>query len=883
MRKIWNKIVIAVISCTLIFTGVLLEDGTVYATQNRTGNFSTSYSLTGNGADDIVSVARAQVGKTGSQLGYSEEWCADFVGDCAALANQGNAIPRNGVCTDLQTAILNAGGQTVSISSARKGDLAFYGTNGSRHVEIIYANNNGIISSIGGNSGSGSTCYTRSVRNHTSQTMTITKVLRPNYGSKTKILPGTAASGWNVPTTVTASKRITTYDEYGNAESNHYIDPGDSCYISEVYTNGFVKVQYPVSGGKRWAYAKASDFSISQSSASQLPDTQLHAWFSLSPMGDEATSIRYNDLVYLCYRVETKDGNLLNSSDANYSVKETLSFPDGSTFPYNYDKSNNNWIRSNFNQWGTYKGIVEISGDYTGKVEVSYTIEEPQKSLMSCWFSSTKMGSAEDYLEKGKAYYFCYTISFDDGYLNQYMNINYTVTEVVYGPDGKKVYGTTYEKSDRNWIRFTATQTGTYKGVINVNGDFTAGNSNTSVCKDTTVSLQSIKITQNPTKMTYTVGDAIDLSGMVVKAGYSDGSTKNVTGYKISGNTSKAGNVTITVSYTEGGVTCKDSFKVTVKEAAIETAVVTYDPNGGTMEKRTQSGSKGKYITLLQTQPTKNVYVSFDENGGDQTISPWLYPQKFIGWIYSTKSGNELYASGSKFLLVDNCTLTASYDDAKIERLPDIQRDGYLFNGWYTSSGEKVYLGMTLKGNTRLIAHWTAQTEEDDGIANSEESEITDDMEDDSQPLEVGDEIVTDEVIYTITKLGKTPCVEYTELFDEDVTDVVIPDTIAVDGTVYQVRSVAAKALYKNVSVESVTVGNYVTKIGNKAFYGCDSLKSITILSKKIKSGGMGKAAFTKVKKNVKVYVPEAKYKAYRKMLKKAGIGSKAKIYKLSF
>jgi hypothetical protein len=125
--------------------------------------------------------------------------------------------------------------------------------------------------------------------------------------------------------------------------------------------------------------------------------------------------------------------------------------------------------------------------------------------------------------------------------------------------------------------------------------------------------------------------------------------------------------------------------------------------------------------------------------------------------------------------------------------------------------------------------------------------------------------------------------VEYTELFDEDVTDVVIPDTIAVDGTVYQVRSVATKALYKNVSVESVTVGNYVTKIGNKAFYGCDSLKSITILSKKIKSGGMGKAAFTKVKKNVKVYVPEAKYKAYRKMLKKAGIGSKAKIYKLSF
>lgn len=90
--------------------------------------------------------------------------------------------------------------------------------------------------------------------------MTITKVLRPNYRQSAAVLPGTVDSSWNVPTSVSASHRITTYDQWGNAESNHYIDPGDSCYIAEVYTNGFVKVQYPVAGGKRWAYAKASDF-----------------------------------------------------------------------------------------------------------------------------------------------------------------------------------------------------------------------------------------------------------------------------------------------------------------------------------------------------------------------------------------------------------------------------------------------------------------------------------------------------------------------------------------------------------------------------------------------------------------------------------------------
>lgn len=153
----------------------------VYATQDRSYNFSKSFSITGNGADDIVNVARAQIGKNGSSLGYTEQWCADFVGDCAALANQSSAIPRNGYCPSLQNAILNAGGSQVSISSARKGDIAFYGTNGADHVEIVYANNSGRISTIGGNSGSGSSLYSRMVRDHSSQTMTITKVFRPNY------------------------------------------------------------------------------------------------------------------------------------------------------------------------------------------------------------------------------------------------------------------------------------------------------------------------------------------------------------------------------------------------------------------------------------------------------------------------------------------------------------------------------------------------------------------------------------------------------------------------------------------------------------------------------------------------------------------------------
>lgn len=71
-----------------------------------------------------------------------------------------------------------------------------------------------------------------------------------------------------------------------------------------------------------------------------------------------------------------------------------------------------------------------------------------------------------------------------------------------------------------------------------------------------------------------------------------------------------------------------------------------------------------------------------------------------------------------------------------------------------------------------------------------------------------------------------------------------------------------------------------VTSIGKKAFYRCKSLKNILIKSGDIKNGSIGSKAFKGVNKSVIVRVPNEKYKTYKKMLKKAGIGSKAKIYK---
>lgn len=91
-------------------------------------------------------------------------------------------------------------------------------------------------------------------------------MIYPN-GSKTKIYPETQSvfpgdedNSYSVPVTVIADHGFNTYDENGNYEPDHSIGTNDDCYIDAVYENDFVHVNYPVPGGRRWAYAKLEDF-----------------------------------------------------------------------------------------------------------------------------------------------------------------------------------------------------------------------------------------------------------------------------------------------------------------------------------------------------------------------------------------------------------------------------------------------------------------------------------------------------------------------------------------------------------------------------------------------------------------------------------------------
>ena len=164
------------------------------------------------------------------------------------------------------------------------------------------------------------------------------------------------------------------------------------------------------------------------------------------------------------------------------------------------------------------------------------------------------------------------------------------------------------------------------------------------------VKLVSIAITTPPAKTTYVSGETFNPAGMVVTATYSNGATLKATGYSFSPDTALTdGTTSVTIEYTEGGVTKTATTSVTVNRKTIsavpsQSGTLTYTGSsqsptwsnysttqltiGGTTS-GTNAGSytatftpKSNYRWADGTTTAKSVSWSIGKAAGSLSISP---------------------------------------------------------------------------------------------------------------------------------------------------------------------------------------------------------------------------------------------------------------------
>ncbi len=153
--------------------------------------------------------------------------------------------------------------------------------------------------------------------------------------------------------------------------------------------------------------------------------------------------------------------------------------------------------------------------------------------------------------------------------------------------------------------------------------------------------LTGIRITSPATKLTYQIGEALDLSGLVVSGTYSDGSsrTETVTAANVSGfNSATAGTKTLIISI--GGKTT--SYTITVKNATssgvdvyyrthIQNIGWQYDCKNGQVSGTSGYGYRLEAIQIQLVQSNYDLGVAYRTHIQNIGWAPWHYDKEISG------------------------------------------------------------------------------------------------------------------------------------------------------------------------------------------------------------------------------------------------------------
>ena len=191
------------------------------------------------------------------------------------------------------------------------------------------------------------------------------------------------------------------------------------------------------------------------------------------------------------------------------------------------------------------------------------------------------------------------------------------------------------------------------------------------------VKLVSIAITTPPAKTTYVPGETFNPAGMVVTATYSNGATLKATGYSFSPDTALTdGTTSVTIEYTEGGVTKTAEQAITVVHR-LESISITTKPTKTTYEYGDSFQSAGMVVkatysdgatanvtgyscspTLLSTVGTQTITVSYTERNVTKTATTSVTVNRKTISTVPSQSGTLTYNGGSQSPTWNNYSTT---------------------------------------------------------------------------------------------------------------------------------------------------------------------------------------------------------------------------------
>ena len=668
--------------------------------------YENTYTNTGNQRDDIIGVAKTQLGYTegannatkyGTWYGLpNQPWCAMFISWCARQAGISKDILQNSAVAAPDAKYFNIPYYDGASYTPQKGDLFF--TKSWSHVGLVYYVDGSYFYTIEGNSNTtGSSEGTSVVTNRRKISNFYFGVPNYNSGAPTyaKLSIDTKSLFTGQTITFTCDSDKADYYNIGIDRNGSRIllkkvghlfyykcdKPGSyTAYVSAVNSNGYIdsnKVSWKVYMSEYVISYNLNGGTGSIASQTKTHDTNL-TLTTAKPTGKSFT-VTYN-----------ANGGTVSSSSKTVSQSFT------------------NWNTAANGSGTTYNAGATYSANANVTLYAQYanpsigSLPTPTRSgyAFDGWYSSANGGTKITDSTKVTANTTVYA---------HWIANTYTVSYNLNGGTGS-IAGQT-KTHNTNLTLTTAKPTGkSFTVTYNANGG--------------TVSTSSKTVSQSFTNW----NTAANGSGTTYNAGATYSANANVTLYAQYANPSIGSLPTPTRSgytfdgwYTaaNGGTKITDSTKVTANTTVYahwkaNSYTVSYNINGGTGSIASQTKTHNTNLTLTMAKPAgKSFTVTYNANGGTVSTSSKTVSQSFTNWSTAANGSGTAYNAGATYSANANVTLYAQYANPSIGSLPTPTRSGYAFDGWYTAAngGTKITDSTKVTANTTIYAHWTKNAE----------------------------------------------------------------------------------------------------------------------------------------------------------------------------